>query len=697
MEYRHNYIRLLSPVIIFGIVLLSGLITLEGFYNYNTERNNIEDYSKSKMEALILRMEVKVSGVESVLISESHKKFLEGNDKKSIFESLENFLEDQEIITNACLDICDEAGVGIHSGSPSEIYYVGRNDKGGFERINALYSDSEVTPDELECYFKALKSGEPTWSMPYCDSILAETYVLTCYKKCEEDGVLLSADIELSDFLQNVDSLNVYKGSKMYVVTEDDEVFTSDATGGEVAYLGYAYKLQESLREELKRSIMVSACCESLGLEVYNIIPKSEIFPSLWWKVLLVLLVCILGINVLAFAIYKIFRKAQHDLEVSVREATDSEMELKKIEHDISIAARIQNRMLSSPGRCEHFRLPEGGGTADVMSQIIPAREVGGDLYEYRLVGDNLVICIADVSGKGIPASVMMTMCCTLFNAFVSYDSDTDPADLLGYMNTQLCRRNSEMMFATMWAGALNLRTGVLKYSSAGHNPPVVISEGAAFMKLNHGTPLGLFDDAVFETMECTLAPGDSLVLYTDGITEAENSAHDLFGDGSLLEVCRDVCSRSPQVICDAILEAVHRHAAGALQSDDMTLLCITRGAQIAGLQGIDDVSALHRLADECGDSFLAPLALEELAVNAFDHGGASFVSAEYDGGIYTLTDDGAAFDPTEYVKPEDNEEDSIGGRGIELARKASSEFTWRRSGRYNTTRLKIKDRSELF
>ena len=689
MKRNVQNVRMMTPVIVFGIALLSGLIALVGIYNFRSERHRLEAETQFRMESLVSEMEGKVSAIEQALVSRSRRGDFPDMTDDEIFESLEDFLGEYGLIANVALDYC-KPDLQSRNDSTSVVYFVSRTDGGGFGHDISLIKDNEVNEAELNSYWLAERTGEPVWSKAYNDELYEGTHVFTCYKSCDDPDFTLSADITLEGFLKDVDSLNFHANSKMYIVTREEDVYTM--IGPEVIYLGTSDSLQDDLQTELSHSIIVSATCEPLGLRVSNLIPKKEIFPSIFGNILIVLLICIIGINLLAVAIYRIFRKAQNDLEISVREADLKEMDLKKIENDIAIAASLQNRMLSSPGKGVHLVAPSGK-VSDIMAQVIPAREVGGDLYEYRMVGDNLVVCVGDVSGKGIPASVIMTMCCTLFHAYVWGTDSPDPAALLDYLNIQLSRQNKELMFVTMWAGVINLKTGRMSYSSAGHNPPVLLSRaGASFLEVPHGVPLGIFEDAIFKTAEYSFGEGDSLVLYTDGITEAENEEKELYGDGRLLEVCGKLISRSPELVSNAVLGSVRKHAAGALQSDDITLLCLTVGGRFAQLQKIEEVSALHTLAEECGGSYRTALALEELSVNAIKYGGASFVSAEYRDGKYMIFDDGSEFDPTSYKAPESAGGDDlqIGGRGIDLVKKISSEFTWKRVNGYNITILKI-------
>ena len=680
MKKNPQYLSLLTPVLLFWAVVFAGLMAVVGISSYREEQKNLEEYTSSRMKEIILGIEAKVLPAESVLKYESHEFNRSNFKKKDVFERLESILNDNSFISNACLDLWEE-DEDEKMDTSSYTYYVGRDKQGNIQRLDLLVLDSDLSKNEIDAFKKVTRSGGSAWSQPYYDSLFTQSYVMTCFRKSDIPGMMLSVDLELSTLLQHVESMQFYQDSKMYIMDAQENVYT--------IYEGEIYKLEDT-EYDRKTFVTISAHYENLDLDLINFVPRSQVYKSTWENTAWLLAFAFLGLILLSVLVHHHFMKAQTELAASIKETNEKETELRKIENDLEIAARIQNRMLSSPGKGRHLVSP-GGHAADIMSQIIPAREVGGDFYEYRLTGDKLVVCIGDVSGKGIPSSVVMTMCCTLFHAYVSDNADPDPSGLLKYMNAQLGRNNHEMIFVTMWAGVLDTASGKLRFSSAGHNRAVLVRQEASYLEICQGLPLGLFEDAAFKNAEISLGEGDALLLYTDGITEAEGPGNELFGDDRLLQACNASPSHCPQLVCDTVLSSVRVHARGCVQSDDITLLCITPSAHFAQLQGIADVKALHTLAQECGDSYRTSLALEELAVNAFDYGGAGFVSVEWKDGRYVMTDNGAGFDPTAYeAEPGSDGDIRIGGKGISLVRKICSEFNYRRiEDRYNEITLK--------
>ena len=204
------------------------------------------------------------------------------------------------------------------------------------------------------------------------------------------------------------------------------------------------------------------------------------------------------------------------------------------------------------------------------------AKEVGGDFYDFfPLPGDRIALLIADVSGKGITAALYMMNAKALLKARILAHPD-DPALALTEANQTLCANNQAHMFITVFLAILDLPTGTLTTLNAGHNPPLLRTrEGWDYLRAKHGPALGISPKAKYPALPHTLLPGDRLLLYTDGVTEAQNPAHTLFGERRLLDAIQ-TASDSPQATLDALLAAIGAFASTAPQADDITLLTVT-------------------------------------------------------------------------------------------------------------------------
>ena len=689
MSKNYSSRKLLTPILLFGFLIFAAFVLHISVSTYRKEHQHIETYTESMVRNLILGLDVNIAAIESVLVAQSHCWDIEQKDSLEFYEKMEGFLRDNKFVYDAGLDFWDPI-LDDDGDACSKTFYVSRDSVKNNELVRGykIVPNSIVSNTELDCYLEALESDHPCWSQPYYDGLFTHEYMVTCYQDSDTRGVMLSIDVMVERLLESIDDMQFYRNSKMYIATVSGEVFSLDNTADN----GLRIEKSDFNSFDDKDYIKISAHYDKLDLDIINLIPKDEISNPLKTRTMIALLVFIVALSLLAVLVHRSFRKAQEELAQSIKLADQEEIALRSIEKEVSIASSIHMGMLASPGLGVHL-VPDEGACADVMAHIIPAREVGGDLYEYRMKGHNLVMCIADVSGKGIPASVIMTKCCTLFHAYVSNRENPDPSDMLRYMNRQMCYNNDEVMFVTMWVGVLDMRSGSLKYASAGHNAPVLIHDGgASFLEKHQGMPLGMFDDAEFKTLTSHIEMGDSLLLYTDGITEAEGPGKVLYGDERLLDTCRNLPSCNPVFVSNKVLDSVRNHAKGCVQSDDITLLCVTYGGKYAQLHSIDEVPSVHTLSDECGGDYRTALALEEMAVNAFRHGGASFVGVEYTDGTYVMIQNGDEFNPVSYVAPEQEDgELQIGGRGISLVRSISSDFAYSRiDNAYNRIMMKI-------
>jgi|SRR5580700_8118211 sigma-B regulation protein RsbU (phosphoserine phosphatase) len=237
--------------------------------------------------------------------------------------------------------------------------------------------------------------------------------------------------------------------------------------------------------------------------------------------------------------------------------------------HEMQAAAAIQQSILPQP-------LPRSGAASvvDLSAEMHPAREIGGDFYDYFLLGDdNIAVTIADVSGKGIPAALFMAVSRTILRSVSGID---DMAPRMAEANRLLSADNAANMFVTMFHGVVDLATGTLRYCNAGHNPPYLLrADGGREALRPTGIAFGLDADMPYRIGETVLQPGDALFLFTDGITEAFNPAGEEFGTDRLETALEAGRGRSAAELIAGILSETKAFADGAEQSDDITCLAL--------------------------------------------------------------------------------------------------------------------------
>lgn len=233
-----------------------------------------------------------------------------------------------------------------------------------------------------------------------------------------------------------------------------------------------------------------------------------------------------------------------------------------RIENELRIARNIQMSMVPR-------EFPQRVGL-DMYAFMEPAREVGGDLYNYVLQGDRLYFCVGDVSGKSVPASLFMAQSTRLFRTFAS--QGMLPADIATQMNKALSEDNEQEMFVTMFIGLADLLTGHLDFCNAGHNPPVLAGE---FMEMKSNAPIGLWPELEFEGEVLESVLDRPLFIYTDGLNEAENEQQEQFGNERLLNILRSRTFENARQVIDAFKAEVSHHRQAAEPNDDLTMMCI--------------------------------------------------------------------------------------------------------------------------
>jgi serine phosphatase RsbU (regulator of sigma subunit) len=237
---------------------------------------------------------------------------------------------------------------------------------------------------------------------------------------------------------------------------------------------------------------------------------------------------------------------------------------------EMANAAAIQRAMLPPTWRTESAL-----GRVELHAEMRPAREVGGDFYDYFLLDESrLCIVIGDVSGKGVPASLFLAITRTVIRLIAREDDDL--ATGIARANELLCAENASSMFSTAFFGVMDCATGVLTYCNCGHNPPLIVRPDGALEPLaSTGLPLGMLAEAPYSQRAVALAPGDRAFLYTDGVTEANDVSGSAFGDARLAAAIEEFRRGSARELVDGVLHRVAKFAEGAPQSDDQACLAL--------------------------------------------------------------------------------------------------------------------------
>lgn len=266
--------------------------------------------------------------------------------------------------------------------------------------------------------------------------------------------------------------------------------------------------------------------------------------------------------------------KAIEEIEF-VRKSQQEHTQLVSIKSDLAVAGEIQQAIL--PQRFPPIE--EMADMVDLFATMTPAKEVGGDFFDFFKIDEKrLGFVIADVSGKGVPASIFMAVSRTLLRATGMRGIDTN--ECLNYVNNMLCHESIDSMFVTVFYGIYNTETGLVEYTNAGHNPPYVVRADGTVdtLPMSENIVAGMFDDFTFTQSTLQLAKGDMLVLFTDGVTEAFNTSGEMFDEKGLETTLENKgAGKSSHDICQEILKDVNDFSGKEPQSDDITLMAIRR------------------------------------------------------------------------------------------------------------------------
>ena len=397
--------------------------------------------------------------------------------------------------------------------------------------------------------------GRPLWSdfvTEYTQGYKAISYFVPLQDKKDgrRIGVVYSVILEnyLTSFVKRYKAqkdidISIYKADGKMVVAPDDyilhlkpeELLVRESTIGHIGW-----------------KVVLSADRRVIGARVN--------------KALLSMLVMLILMFIVIAVVIKL--AVRYVARPFIEEQQRVEKERAVMENEMALAAGAQNELI--PHVFPPF--PERKGL-DLAACLHPARKVGGDIYDYFIFGNKLYFCIGDVSGKGVQASLFMAATHYLFRSIATGASVAESAR---HMNVSLCTDNEQCRFVTFWFGCLDLGSGELEYVNAGHDSPILLRDGkAGFFPPSENMSLGISEEEEFVSNTVILQPGDLLLLYTDGVTEAMDEHNTEFGSGRLLEAVGNVSVTDAPGLVESILAAVRKHAGDAVQSDDITMLCL--------------------------------------------------------------------------------------------------------------------------
>ena len=576
-----------------------------------------------------------------------------------------------------------------------------------------------------EWFSEPLRQNGGYWSEPYIDKgggeKLMTTYSLPIKDTKGRTAAVLTADVSLAELSEMIGDVKIFPEAFSMIVSREGQIMASpeetlvirasieemaarmDDTSG-FKQLNRAMLSGESGTLPLKvngvKSYIYFAPVERTGWSMSIVVPEKEIYSGIRKIDAMVKALQLLGLAMLILILRSFFKSQLKYRSLNERK--------KRMEGELQIARDIQMAMV--PKVFPPF--PERNDL-DIAASIVPAKQVGGDLYDYFIRDNRLFFCIGDVSGKGIPASLVMAMTRSIFRSVSAHEDN--PANIVAALNRGLSEMNESNMFVTFFCGVLDLSAGTLRYCNAGHNAPMIVSDALRSLPVEPNLALGIDESMQYREQESRLRRGETIYLYTDGVTEAENSEYELFGTERM--AARLAGGGTAEDYLESVQAGVSDFVGKAPQSDDMTQLVIRYLGDAQATEDTDrlllhnDIQEIRRLgafvetiADgkglEHGVAAGLNLALEEAVTNvilyAYPEGTDGFVEIRYQDGPgsmeFIVSDAGKPFDPTAVPDADvtqDASERKIGGLGIFLVRQIMDEVGYERKDGKNILSLK--------
>ena len=561
-----------------------------------------------------------------------------------------------------------------------------------------------------EYYRISITQDKAHWCEPYLDNVGAKTIITSYSVPIHDEKGRIAAVVYVDISLEWLDAImeeeKIYKSNQRLLVTGNGHLLAGndgplfkmihehvnvdkDKTGN--------FIFEDEQGDE--HHVFYRPVGGNTDWVLISALDDKEVFSELARVRGNLLTLVIAGLVLIGFIVWRTSRNFER-----LRQAN---AEKKRIDGELHVAFKIQQSMLP------HDLLQHDD--MEIYSSLVPAREVGGDLYDYYIRDEKLFFCIGDVSGKGVPSAMVMSVIHSMFRAFSAHENN--PAHIMQAINEASCHGNDSNMFVTLFIGVLDLPTGRLRYCDAGHDAPMLMIDGKwVMLDVIPHLPVGVFEDVQYGVQEAQMTPDSTIFLYTDGLTEAKNIKHKQFGINRVEEVLTANSQLSPQQLLETITNEVHKFVGDAEQSDDLTLVAIrytpkdfesTLTETLMIKNDIHDVpkfstfmkSVMEKLDIEKSLARQLRLAVEEAVVNVIDYAyppgqeGDIEIRILSDGSTLKtiVIDSGVAFDPTAKEKADTSlsaEDRQIGGLGILLVRELMDAINYERNNGKNVLTL---------
>ena len=633
---------------------------------------------------------------------------------------------------------------------------------------------------ERNWYKRAMHGEHGFWTEPYVDNDnkndFMVSYVYTCTDSSNRVYAVIFADVTLDELTNNLEALRIYPNSYSFALSNKTGKYVSHISKDLVLATDYKVRAKlidcpelnnignrmitgesGAMRTEISGNdvLLCFSTLKRTGWSICSVNRYSDVMADLGSTTLYIFVILVAGLVMLSICIrqlvkytsrpirklteaaYQIargnfsaelpevntkddlkqlhdaFANMQRSLKEHIEELKRTTVAKERIESELSIAHSIQMslvpKIFSPFPDCEKL---------DLYAFLDPAKEVGGDFYDFFLSNGKLYFVIADVSGKGIPASLVMAITRTLFR--IMSNNAKSPVDIICSLNNAIAKDNDTNMFVTMFTGILDMTSGDLSFCNAGHNPPLILhgNKDAEFMDVDRNLPLGVLENFNFTEQKAKIDNHSGMFLYTDGLTEAEDERKLMFGEKRLKDVLTRCNGLSAKETIGCINDELKEFVGNAEQSDDLTMFCFyindknmpANGDDTASLSlvmknKIEESAKLPAFIDKIGKQAKLDetamnninLAVEEAVVNsimyAYPEGKegevklTANVNSKEKTITFVLSDHGIEFNPLAAQEADTTlgvEEREIGGLGIFLVKKLMDKIEYKRNGDEN-------------
>ena len=567
------------------LIVAAAVIEVMSVGQYIFTRNGIrhEVEQRARTEIKLKNMEIQ-NVISDVEVAVNNMQWLidwAAANPDSIYSTLQLIINNNPIITG-----CAMAFEPNHFPSKGEWYepFAGRENGLTGKTVHRQIGSADHNYHQASWYREGLTAQGGQWTEPYFDDagsmMMVSSYIMPIHDKngkaigvfCSDVSLEWLADLFGSNagaytFLTSRSGRLLACPDKRMVMTTTIQEVAKQFKDTMIDVVNANMLAGDSGDASIKdndgnKNYMYYAPVEGkTGWKMAIIFPDKEIYAGLHRLGRMLGIFLILGLLLMAYIMWRTFRGHQR------LQAVNAEKE--RIGSELRIASGIQMGMLPKtfPPYPDLDELAMAGS-------LVPAKEVGGDLYDFYVRDRKLFFCVGDVSGKGVPASLVMAVTRSLFRTVSAHTED--PEQVMKQMNNAMSEMNESSMFVTLFIGVLDLHNGQLAYSNAGHCPPVVITDGeVAPIDMDANIPVGLMTDWQYSRQTVTIAPDSTIFVYTDGLTEAENVEHGQYGEERMLGALKQNSKLAPKNLIASMNDSVHAFVAGAEQSDDLTMLAI--------------------------------------------------------------------------------------------------------------------------